>query len=487
MTSADLHPQLTPILDLFAAISAVPRPSGHEAAIASWLLKWGEKQGFESVRDSVGNIVIRVPATPGMEQAPTLILQNHMDMVCEKEPESRHDFRNDPLRLVTEGDWLRADETTLGADNGIGMALALALATHPALAHPELELLFTVEEETGLTGAQGLDASLLKGRLLLNLDSEREGLFTIGCAGGEEIHLELPMERNPLPPAWRVATVTAAGLQGGHSGMDIAKGRGNANKILAELLDTLDSEGALRILSLQGGSRSNVIPRRAEAVVAFPPEASGAVAERLQRFAAEIAGRFAEAEPDLVVTLSVPVAAGVDRRALTPESAGRCLRLLLEIPDGVRRMEKNAPELVATSNNLAVIRCEEGALQVLSLQRSSRMAELDLLSAEIAGLAARLGGRSRTDGRYPAWEPQPDSALLRHCCDLYRRLFQTEPVLHVTHGGLECGVLSAKLPGAEMLSLGPDIENPHSPGERAHLPSIVRVYYFLQILLGSLG
>ncbi|NLC71973.1 MAG: aminoacyl-histidine dipeptidase, partial [Desulfuromonadaceae bacterium] len=226
MKIPEIFLEIRSILDIFATISTVPRCSGNEAKMASWLRRWAREQGFESFVDRAGNVVIRVPASPGREQAPTLILQNHMDMVCEKDPASCHDFSRDPLQLIVEGDWLRADGTSLGADDGLGMAIALALAADENLLHPELELLFTVEEETGLAGAQKLESSLLRGRRLVNIDSEKEGVFTIGCAGGENIHLELPVTREPLPADWVAATVTVGGLRGGHSGMDIAKGRG---------------------------------------------------------------------------------------------------------------------------------------------------------------------------------------------------------------------------------------------------------------------
>ncbi|NLV24344.1 MAG: aminoacyl-histidine dipeptidase [Deltaproteobacteria bacterium] len=475
------------ILDIFAAISAIPRCSGNEGGIASWLGNWARDRGFDSSTDQAGNVVIRIPASPGKEGIPPLILQNHMDMVCEKGAQSHHDFTRDMLQLVVVEDWLSAAGTSLGADNGIGMAIALALAAEKDLRRPALELLFTVEEETGLTGAQNLDPSLLRGRRLINIDSEKEGLFTIGCAGGENIHLHLPVRRETLPADYLTATISVGGLQGGHSGMDIAKGRGNAIRILAEILTAMMKTVDLRLVSLTGGTRCNVIPRQAQAVIAFHAAETARLQEQLAGRADEAAKNLALADPDIVVvSLSSPAQAQSPVLSLAGESAAACLRLLLEIPQGVRRLEKNQPPQVATSNNLAVVRSEEDALKVLSLQRSSRMAELAALTREIGETAQKLGAGFTTDGRWPAWEPDPGSALLRRCVDVYRQTFAVEPALYVTHGGLECGVLGTKLPGVEMVSLGPDIENPHSPGERVLLPSIARVHHFLKALLENL-
>jgi dipeptidase D len=323
--------------------------------------------------------------------------------------------------------------------------------------------------------------------LLINIDSEKEGVFTIGCAGSKNLCLELPVEREPLPNGWPTATLTVTGLRGGHSGMNIAEGRGNANKILAEMLEGITAATEIRLLSLQGGTRANAIPRQAEAVIAFPPQAAATVQKRADQFAKKAAERFGTTEPELTVAL-VPGPRPQDAgQALDGGSTMQCLRLLAAIPHGVIRMDSDRPDTVATSNNLALVRIEQERMKVLCLPRSIRMEELDTFEKKMAGTAARFNARFSVDGRYPAWEPDPASLLLGHCLAVYRRTFGREAVLHVTHGGLECGIFSARLPGVELVSLGPDMENAHSPDERAFLPSIIKVQRFLKTLLESLG
>lgn len=473
MESAQFQ-EAAPVFAIFEAISAIPRGSGNEAAIAAWLLDFARTKGWQGQRDAAGNVLLRVAGSTGLETHKPLVVQAHMDMVYEKLPGSTHDFKRDPLRLGIDGDWLRAEGTTLGADDGIGMALALALAQDETLHHPPLELLFTVQEETNLVGAQKLDASLIRGRRLINIDSETEGVFTIGCAGGRTSHLELPLAREAAPLAQHTSiSLRLGGLQGGHSGMDIGKGRGNANKILARVLTLLAEQTDLRLVSFQGGSRSNVIPDRAEALasVADPKRAEKCITQ----FAQEITRKFGGGDTTPHLTFEQ---CACDMPPLTETCNAVVLRLLAEMPDGVHQYEENG--LIRTSNNCAIVSSESDILRIESLQRSSQTAQLDALTGRITALAESVGARIESNEGYPAWEPLFDSTLLDICQASYRALYGKDAVVEVTHAGLECGALSAHFPDMEMISLGPDIENPHSPWERLRISSVIKVWRLLR-------
>ncbi|MBQ6668462.1 MAG: beta-Ala-His dipeptidase, partial [Deltaproteobacteria bacterium] len=367
MESAQFQ-EASPVFAIFEAISAIPRGSGNEAAIAAWLLDFARTKGWQGQRDAAGNVLLRVAGSTGRETHKPLVVQAHMDMVCEKLPGSAHDFKRDPLRLGIDGDWLRAEGTTLGADDGIGMALALALAQDKTLHHPPLELLFTVQEETNLVGAQKLDASLIRGRRLLNIDSETEGIFTIGCAGGRTSHLKLPLLRETAPlEGHTIIRLSLGGLQGGHSGMDIGKGRGNANKLLARALALLAEQTDLRLLAFQGGSRSNVIPDRAEAVVAVADPKCAA--ECIASFAQEMTRELDTQDTTPHLTFEECVC---NTPPLVESCNAAVLRLLAEMPDGVHQYEENG--LIRTSNNCAIVSCEGNTLRIESLQRSSQTA-----------------------------------------------------------------------------------------------------------------
>lgn len=474
-----------PVFRIFREISAIPRCSGHEDRIAAWVMARAGEKGLASSRDKAGNVVVRVPAASGCEIGPPVILQSHLDMVCEKTPESNHDFSCDPLSLVVEASWLRAAGTTLGADNGIGMALSLALAEETGLRRPGLELLFTVEEETGLTGARNLDTSLLKGRLLVNIDSEEEGTLTIGCAGGENAHMEFPVTRRDIPRSYILRHLDVGGLQGGHSGMNIGENRGNANKIITRLLEPLVAEMPCLLVSLAGGTRSNVIPRQAKALLALPADSETRVRSILAETAGKIHAEFRGTEPRLAMELAPAEREEKPPRAFADDGAQRLIRLLAQLPHGVRQWSTELENSVETSNNLAIVQSEDEAVKILCFQRSSDMEKLQALTTEIGELATQHGARFQRDGLYPGWQPNLNSPLLAHCRKTYEQLHNREARVAVTHGGLECGILGHKMPHLDMISLGPDIENPHSPGERAYIPSVLAVYDFLRTLLPS--
>jgi dipeptidase D len=474
----------TTIIETFEAISAIPRCSKNEAKLAAWLMDWAREHGYPFRSDAAGNLVIRVPASPGMDDKPTVILQGHMDMVCEKTPESAHDFERDPIRVVRDGDWIHADGTTLGADNGIALAMALVLVEDDTVCHPPLELLFTVDEESGLIGAHNLDASLITGRILINIDSEDEGVFTIGCAGGEETLVRLPLAYEDRPAGWDYGRVVVGGLRGGHSGVDIHKPRANANRLLGRLLLQLQGLDDVCLVSLSGGSAHNAIPRDASARVVFPPEQAAAVRDAVKGCEHIFLEEHADTEPNLFVHFEAMEDTLPDR-VLRPESAVQAVRLLNALPHGVHGMSTRVAGLVETSCNLAIARIEKDTLDIISSQRSSAMSRLDEMTERVTAVAGLAGASAARMNHHPAWAPDMQAALLKRCREVYGALYDKDPVVEVIHAGLECGLIGDKVPGMEMISIGPNLCHPHSPDEKLNVPSVGRVYQFLAALLAS--
>jgi dipeptidase D len=470
----------------FEEISRIPRCSKKEEAVRLWLTNWAAAAGYEHQTDKAGNLVVRVPSSAGRESSPTVVLQGHMDMVCEKTPGSAHDFSRDPLRLVYEGEWVRAEQTTLGADNGIAIALAMAVSEDLTVDRPPLELLFTVDEESGLSGADQMDPDLIRGRILLNLDSEDEGVFTIGCAGGEELLIDLTVDREDGASGSDGVEIRVGGLRGGHSGIDIQKHRENANCILARVLAKALAIDGVSLVSIDGGSAHNAIPRDSAATVVCRRDA----AESLRRAVTEIHERIrsesGEREAGVRISYAALQDGDGDRRPFLPRSAERLVNLLLVLPHGVARMSSEAEGLVETSCNLAVVRTRGNAVQITSSQRSSVMSQLEALNDRVRAAAALAGATVTSANRYPAWQPDPGSQLLEECKRAYRRRYGKEPVVDIIHAGLECGIIGSKVPGMDMISLGPTIRNPHCPEERLHLPSVENTYGFLTELLSSL-
>ena len=478
-----MDPKTQTIIDLFARINAIPRCSKKEAAICRWLDAWAGEHGFFARHDDAGNRVIEIPPTPGYESAPPVVFQAHVDMVCEKRPDVVHDFTNDPITLVTEGDWLTADGTSLGADNGIAVAMAMALATDDTIARPPMELLMTVDEETGLTGAMALTPGFVKGRILLNVDSEDEGVFTVGCAGGKDATLRLILEKMPIPEHWRAFRIAAEGMQGGHSGIDIAKHRANANRVLARAVDHLRQHHELRLVSLAGGTVHNAIPRDAVAVVVSPAPAE-ALAALLDELAVQLKSEYRATESQLRVSVTADsfVAA---TEAVSREQSRRIIDLLMALPTGVSEFSADVDGLVETSSNLAVVNTDSGALKVLSSQRSSIASRLTANCRRVDSIAELAGADIAWDNGYPPWPPDLSSPLLARCQRVYQDLFKTEPVVEIIHAGLECAVIGSIYPGMDMISFGPTMENPHSPDERLYLPSVKNIWHFLVALLAS--
>ncbi|WP_406661287.1 aminoacyl-histidine dipeptidase [Methanolobus sp. ZRKC3] len=472
------------ILEIFASINSIPRCSGHEGKIANWLKEWAVSNGLSVKFDTVNNILITVPGSPGCKKLPAIVLQGHMDMVCEKVPDSDHDFSKDPIAHVIDGDWLKADGTSLGADNGIALAIALRLATDKDLRHPPLELLFTVDEETGLTGANELTGDFISGKILLNLDSEDEGIFIIGCAGGLNTNILLPLEYEPIPEDQIVCRLLVDGLTGGHSGVDIHEKRGNANKILAKTLLALLNEYDIKLLDIKGGSAHNAIPRHAEALVALSFDSYDDTLSLVRKMEGAEAAEYSECDPMLSITLSLDDSSGSDQ-SLNGDMSKRAIDLLMELPHGVIGMSSDVSGLVETSSNLATVGIEDGKLMIVMSQRSSVSSELEMISAKIKSMADAAGATVTHEGGYSAWQPDTTSELLERCKRVYTDMFSKEADIEVIHAGLECAVIGSKFPEMDMISFGPTIKNPHSPDERLYIPSILDVWNFLVGLLAS--
>jgi len=471
------------ILGIFEQISQVPRQSKHEEAISAWLVNWAKERGIPVRTDSVMNVFMSVPATPGYEDRPVVVLQGHMDMVCEKTPDSTHDFSKDPIRLIYDGDWLKADKTTLGADNGIALAYALAVVESD-IPHPELELLFTVDEETGLTGATALEANSLKGKILLNLDSEDEGVFTIGCCGGVDTRVWFPLQYEAAARDDKAFLLNVGGCVGGHSGGDIVRHRANANKLLVRTLWDICRSTPMGLTRLHGGTAHNAIPRDAEALITIPDDAVGRVEKRIENMLAVLKNEYKGFEKHISMSLKpAKPAEQIITRVLTE----RILRFMLAYPNGIEELDpsvyQGGPLLAETSNNFAIIRTEEDIIRVLSSQRSQVMSARDMMTQKIEMIAHLAGAEYKSGNGYSSWQPDWDSKLLSKAKGVYEKCFGVQPKVNVIHGGLECGVIGAKHKDMDMISLGPTIRNPHSPDECMYIPSVKKVWDLLAELL----
>lgn len=476
--------KLREIIDCFSRINEIPRCSGNEQALSAWLCAWADVNGFAHNSDAVGNLIIDVPATAGYEHAPAVVFQAHMDMVCEKTPDSSHDFAKDPICLQAEGEWLTAESTSIGADNGAAIALGMVFVTDPAAEHPPLELLFTVDEESGLKGAMALPADFIKGGILLNVDSEDEGVFTVGCAGGIDTRLTRSFKLEKVPQDHVLVKISAGGMRGGHSGIDIGKHRANANKVLARLLAAADKGADLRLVALEGGTKHNAIPREARATVSMPAGTLEEIEKRIGVLAADIGSEFQATERNLAIFFEKQTTAG-EIQALNPDDTREVIALLLITPNGVIETVPGQIGRVETSCNMAVIGLEGDRLSMLISQRSAVMSRLAAINRQVAAAATVAGAVARTINQYPAWPVNQDSPLLKRCRQVYKACFGNEPVVEIIHAGLECGVIGAKYPGMDMISFGPTMQNPHSPDERLNIPSMGKLWDFLVALMKS--
>ncbi|MBW3552459.1 MAG: aminoacyl-histidine dipeptidase [Gemmatimonadetes bacterium] len=464
----------------FDRIMEIPRGSGNEDGMRAYVLEVAERNGLEHERDEAGNLVVRKPGAAGHGDAPITVLQSHLDMVNEKNADVDHDFFTDPLVPRREGEYLKATGTTLGSDNGIGVAAMLALMDADDVEHGPLELLFTIDEERGLTGAGQLDGSMLRGRRLINLDTEEEGAVYVGCSGGGDSRLSLAVTRTAPPTGATAVRIAIRGLKGGHSGMDIHLQRGNAISLLARLLDGAASGTDFRLAAFEGGDKRNAIPREATATVLVGEADADGFRQRLSTELDRVREAFASTEPALAMTVEeAPPPDG----ALDEASTWRALHLLHALPHGVAAMSHDIPDLVETSTNLARVRTGDEEMTVLMNTRSSVAAELEALRARIRSIA-HLAGADVTEGTpYPGWKPDLDSELLREVTAVYREALGHDPAIKAIHAGLETGVIGEKVPGMDMVSMGPQIESPHSPDERVRIPSVADFWTLLTRIL----
>ena len=464
------------VFHYFEEICQVPRPSKKEEKIRAFLVNFAKQHGLEYKEDEAGNILIKKAATPGMENRKTVILQSHMDMVCEKNNETEHNFETDPIQTYVDGEWLRAKGTTLGADNGIGVATELAVLAADDLQHGPIECLFTVDEETGLTGAFALKEGFMEGEILVNLDSEDEGELFIGCAGGAGTKAEFPCPMVQAPEGYFFFRVAVKGLTGGHSGDDINKGRANANKLLNRYLMQLMQRYDLRLCMIDGGNLHNAIPREASALCAVPMAEKESVRVDLNIFLAEVENEYAVTEPNLTMELESESA---QPEVMEPEAMKRFLHAIYAVHNGVYAMSQDMEGLVETSSNLASIKQRDGKLLVVTSQRSSILSSRKDMSQMVRS-AFELGGAvTETGDGYPGWKPNPSSEILKVAVESYERLFGVEPKIKAIHAGLECGLFLEKYPSLDMVSFGPTLRGVHSPDERMLIPTVEKFWLHL--------
>ena len=469
------------VFEIFSQICQVPRPSKHEEKISKWLQNFAAEHNIEYMADEAMNVIMRVPATPGYEDHEGVILQAHMDMVAEKDGNVQHDFLTDPIETYIDGEWLKAKGTTLGADNGIGIAMALAAITDPDLQHPAIECLFTVDEETGLTGAMKLQDGVLKAKRLINLDSEDDGQIFIGCAGGIDTLAKMHYEPQTISNLQTISNALAVklsvkGLLGGHSGDDINKGRANANQLIVWFLARIWPQTEILLSSIQGGNLRNAIAREAEAVIAIPMAYKEQIRIEWNHFVAQMEGVFGEVEKDMRLELET---CDMPDTFIPTDKAYRLIMALCECPHGMIAMSQDMPGLVETSTNLASIKMREGYIEVNTSQRSSKEASKHHLKWAVEqALSMACDEVTHGDG-YPGWAPNPNSPLLEVVKKAYIDLFKAQPQVLAIHAGLECGLFLEKYPYLDMVSIGPQMYGVHSPQERLSIPSTERCYAWL--------
>ena len=460
----------------FHSLTRIPRPSKKEEQIREFIYQFGKNLGLETVMDEVGNVIIRKPATPGMENRKGIILQGHLDMVPQKNSDKVHDFEKDPIETIVDGEWVRANGTTLGADNGMGVAAAMAVLESKDIPHGPVEALFTADEETGMTGANGLKPGVLKGEILLNMDSEDEGELYIGCAGGTNANIEFTYSVQPVPAGYAGYRLNVTGLKGGHSGVDIHLGRGNANKIMNRILHHGAKKHGLLVGSIDGGSLRNAIPRESFAHIALPADKGADFAKCLEKMAVTIKNELSAVEPDLKIEA---VAADLPAGVMPADAAKRFMDAIYACPNGVMRMSNEMAGLVETSNNLAIVKAENGSVKIMNLMRSSVDSAKDDLQQMIECVFDLAGAKSVFDGSYPGWKPNPASPILKTMQDIYQNRFGKVPDIKAIHAGLECGILGGAYPHWDMISFGPTIRYPHSPDEKVNIATVQKFWDFL--------
>jgi len=477
MEITQLEPQI--IWKNFAALNAVPRPSKKEGKVIEFIKNFGENLGLETNVDEIGNVIIKKPATSGMEDRKSIVLQSHLDMVCQKNSDINFDFETQGIEMEVDGDWVKAKGTTLGADNGLGVASIVSILESNDIPHPALEALFTIDEETGMTGAMGLKPGQLHGQILLNLDTEEDDEIDIGCAGGIDVtatqNYELEESRG------QIIKIEIKGLQGGHSGMDIHKGFGNANVILGRLLFTGLYNQNIQLISIDGGGLRNAIPREAFAVLSV--RNSIEFIENANVLRKAILEEFADVEKDLAInieTFSTP------EKAISEENSARIILALKALHNGVYRMSPDVADLVEASNNVARVELKHGELKILNLSRSSVESTKFAVAEQLKAVCELAGMNVEFSGSYPGWKPKPGSEIVKLMEKIYEKDFGSKPHVVACHAGLECGIIGANYPEMEMVSFGPTIRGAHSPDEKANIPSVQKFWGFLKEILADI-
>lgn len=483
MEIKDLQPKL--LWGAFDEITKVPRPSTHEDKIRAYLLDYAKKHSIEAKTDEVGNVVMRKPATPGHEMAPVVVLQSHMDMVAEKNSDVDHDFLNDPIETYIDGEWVKAKGTTLGADNGIGMAAALAVLADKEIEHGPLEALFTVNEEIGLEGAEHLGKDMISGKILINLDSEDDGEIFIGCAGGIDTTAIFTYKRSFSPDNFAYYKVSVSGLLGGHSGGDIHLGRANANKVIARFIWNCSNKWDIEVSSFKGGNLRNAIPREAEAVFGIHLDHKDDIGEYLAKYAEEIKNEFKGVEPSMKLEIQE-----VEKPEYCIDSSTslKLIRALYSSPHGVVSMSRDIEGLVETSTNLAAVRMEDDCkIKVTTSQRSSLESRKNDIAGQVEAHFQLAGAEvSHSDG-YPGWAPNIESEIMKISADAYEELFGIKPQIKAIHAGLECGLFLSKYPHLDMVSFGPTMRDVHSPDEKLLIPTVEKFWKHLCLVLKKIS
>lgn len=480
MTIKELEPKA--LWSNFYSLTRCPRPSKHEEAVRNFLVKWAKDKKIECRVDKVGNVIMTKPATKGMENRRPVVLQAHMDMVPQARAGKVHDFLKDPIETKIVEDWVYACDTTLGADDGMGVAAIMAVFESKTIKHGPLEALITTDEETGMTGAFGLKAGELKGEFLLNLDSETEGELYVGCAGGVDATMSIPYATEKAPKDYCAYRLTLGGLKGGHSGMEINTGRANVNKLMFRHLRWV-AECGLRLVSINGGNMRNAIPRDAEAVIAFPKKHTECILAEFDKVAGWVKKELSSVEPDFFMKYEkVRMPQNVIRDADTQ----KIINLMMVAPNGVIRMSRDMEGLVETSLNLAIVKTTGKNFTVQALLRSSVDTAKEALAERLVCLAELAGGTCKLSGAYPGWKPNMQSPLLKTMKQVYKKLYKKEPAVVAIHAGLECGLLGGKYPDMDMISFGPTLQSPHSPDERANIPSCKKFYDYLVAALEAI-
>ncbi|RMG82331.1 MAG: aminoacyl-histidine dipeptidase [Bacteroidetes bacterium] len=460
----------------FSALNAVPRASKKEARVIEFMKNFGQKLGLETHVDAAGNVVIKKPATPGMEDRKTVILQSHLDMVHQKNADTDFDFETEGIRMLVEDGWVRADGTTLGADNGIGVAAIMAILESEGVPHPAIEALFTIDEETGMTGAKELQGDLLSGDILLNLDTEEDNELCIGCAGGVDTNTFLKYDEVPTHSDGVAFKISVTGLKGGHSGMDIHLGRGNANKLMNRLLFKNTDAFDMQIAEVDGGGLRNAIPRESFSVVVVPAARKAGFLEELARRKTAVLNEYRTIEPDLTIEVSETTR---PEKAMNPATQRQVLRAIYAVPNGVFRMSPDIPDLVETSSSFARVLIKNGEFTTQSLQRSSIESGKEDVANAIRATFELIGARVENGNDYPGWAPNAQSPVLKTMTQKYREMYGEAPHVAACHAGLECGIIGTRKPGLDMISFGPTIRGAHSPDEKVSIESVQKFWKFL--------